>query len=324
MITMRMMFCILVVSVVLSFPAKAWHGLGHRTVAEMAWRKMDAAERQAASDLLRQHPHYKLMLIANVPAGVDTNEWAFLNAAVWLDMIRPAKPGEPAKPRSITKYDVNPHAIGYPFVRRAVQGRVSLDKFTIAKPTAEMALSNSLATLKNPKASAEDRAVSLCAVLHLFGDLHQPLHAANLVTKDKPKGNGLGSSFLVRDESGQVINLHTYWDQAPGADVSCPAAMALAGKLAAAPEFQPARLPEYYQHHTIPQWVQESFQVAVNLGYNEDRVQYALASAVKSGKVPESAIPALKADYIRDTHVMAQRRITLAGLRLTDALKQVW
>ncbi len=322
--SMSRTLCILVAFVLLALPARAWNGLGHRTVAELAWRKMDAAERQAASEVLRQHPHYKQLLIADVPAGVDTNEWAFLTAAVWLDMIRPAKPGEPSKPHSITKYDVNPHAIGYPFVRRADQGRVSLDKFTIAKPTAEMALSNSLVTLRNQKASAPDRAVSLCVVLHLFGDLHQPLHTANLVTKGKPKGNGLGSSFLVRDASGEPINLHTYWDQAPGTDLSYPAVAALADKLAAAPELQSARLPEYYQHLTIPAWVQESFQVAVNFGYAEDRVQYAVAGDVKSGKVPESAIPALKADYIRDTQIMTQRRLALAGLRLTEAVKQVW
>lgn len=316
--------CILVASGLLALPARAWNGLGHRTVAELAWRQMDPAERRAASDLLRQHPHYKELLIAEVPAGVSTNEWAFLNGAVWLDMVRPAKQGEPAKPRSITKYDVNPHAIGYPFVRRADQGRVSLDKFTIDKPTAEMALSNSLVNLRNQKISAPDRAVSLCVVLHLFGDLHQPLHTANLVTKGKPKGNGLGSSFLVRDASGEPTNLHTFWDQSPGTDLSYPAAAALADKLAAAPELQPARLPEFYQHRTIPAWVQESFQAAVNLGYAEDRVQYAVAGDVKSGKVPASAIPVLRADYIRDTQIMAQRRLALAGLRLTEALKQVW
>ena len=71
--------------------------------------------------------------------------------------------------------------------------------------------SNALVTLRNPKASAHDRSVSLCAALHLFGDLHQPLHTANLVTKDKPKGNGLGSSFLVREERGE-IDVEQYLD----------------------------------------------------------------------------------------------------------------
>ena len=321
---MRRLLCILIAPLLLALPARAWNSLGHRAVAELAWRQMNPAERRAASDLLRQHPHYKELLVAEVPAGVDTNEWAFLTAAVWLDMVRPAKPGQPHKPRSITKYDVYPHAIGHPFVRRADANRVSLDKFFIAKPNAEMVLSNSLVTLRNPNASAHDRAVSLCAALHLFGDLHQPLHTANLVTKDKPKGNGLGSSFLVRDERSEPVNLHTYWDYAPGPDLSYSSVTALADRLAGAPELQPARMPEYHQNRTISAWVQETYRVAVNFSYAGDRVKWALAEDVKSGEVSSSAVPALTADYVRDTQTAMRRRLALAGLRLTDALKQTW
>ncbi len=321
---MRKTLCTFIVPLLLALPAGAWNSLGHRTVAELAWRQLDPAERQAASDLLRHHPHYQELLIAEVPAGVNTNEWAFLTAAVWLDLVRPAKAGQPHKPLSITKYDVYPHAIGHPFVRPADTSRVSLDQFFIAKPNAEMVLSNSLVTLRNPKASSHDRAVSLCAALHLFGDLHQPLHTANLVTKDKPKGNGLGGSFLVLDQAGEPTNLHTFWDYSPGFDLSYEAVTALANELTAAPELKPDRLLEYHQHRTIPAWVQETFQVAVNFGYAEDRVQYAPAADVKSGKVPSSAIPALKPDYIRDTQIMTHRRLALAGRRLTDALKETW
>jgi hypothetical protein len=322
--SMRKLLCIFIVPLLLALPARAWNSLGHRTVGELAWRQMDPAERRAASGLLRQHPHYEELLIAEVPAGVDTNEWAFLTAAVWLDLVRPAKPGQPSKPRSITKYDVYPHAIGYPFVRPADRNRIALDRFVIAKPNAEMVLSNSLVTLRNPKASAHDRAVSLCVVLHLFGDLHQPLHTANLVTKDKPKGNGLGSSFLALDQGGEPTNLHTYWDYMPGPDLSYQAVTALADELAAAPEFKPARLAEYQQHRPIPSWVQESFQTAVSFCYAENRVQWADAAAVKSGKIASAAIPALKPDYVRDAREIMERRLALAAWRLTDELKQVW
>lgn len=316
--------CALIGLALLALPAGAWNNLGHRAVAELAWRQMDRAERRAASDLLRQHPHYNELLIAEVPRGVNTNQWAFLTAAVWLDMVRPAKAGQPHKPRSITQYDVHPHAIGHPFVRPADRNRVSLDNFFIAKPNAEMVLSNSLATLRDPRASAHDRSVSLCVVLHLFGDLHQPLHTANLVTKDKPKGNGLGGSFLVLDQAGEPTNLHTYWDYSPGFDLSYEAVTALANELTRAPELQPGTLPEYYQNRTIPAWVQETFQVAVSFAYAEDRVRYVDAAAVKSGTVPSSAIPALKPEYIRDTRTSAHRRLALAARRLADALKQTW
>ncbi len=321
---MRKTLCILIAPLLLTLPARAWNSLGHRAVAELAWQQMDPAERRAASNLLRQHPHYQELLIAEVPAGVNTNEWAFLTAAAWLDLVRPAKPGQPHKPRSITKYDVYPHAIGHPFVRPADRECISLDRFFIAKPNAEMVLSNSLVTLRNAKASAHDRAVSLCVVLHLFGDLHEPMHVANPVTKDKPKGHGLGSSFLVLDQGGEPTNLHTFWDYLPGAGLSYQAVAALAGELAAAPELKPARLPEYHEHRSIPAWVHETFEVAVTFAYAENRVQYADAAAVKSGKILSSAIPALKPDYICDARETTHRRLALAAWRLSDELKQVW
>ncbi len=215
--------------------------VGHWTVAELVWRQMGPAERRAASDLLRQHPHYKVLLAADVPAGVDTNEWAFLNAAVWPDRVRPARPGQPHKPRSITKYDVLSRTrLAIPSCGRADANRVSLDKFFIAKPNAEMALSNSLVTLRNPQGQRARPGGEPVRALHLCGDLHQPLHTANLVTKDKPQGHGLGGAFLVLDQRGEPTDLHAFWDQSPGPDLSYQAVAALADKLAAAPELQPA------------------------------------------------------------------------------------
>lgn len=321
---MRKTLYALIVPILLAHTASAWNSVGHQTVAELAWRQLDKGERRAASALLRQHPHYQSMLIADAPAGVDTNEWAFLNAAVWLDRVRPAKAGQPHKPRSVTQYDVYPHAVGYPFLRSGDTNRALLEKFFIAKPDAEMVLSNSLATLKNSTASAEARAVSLCVVLHLCGDLHQPFHAANLVTKDKPDGNGLGGSFLVLDQGGNQVNLHTYWDQLPGSDFSYRAVVALADELATAPELKPAALNEYQEHKTIASWVQESYRAAVSFGYAEERVQYVDAADVKSGRIAASAIPALKADYISGAQTIMHRRLALAAQRLADQLKQAW
>lgn len=307
-----------------AWPAAAWNSLGHKTVAEIAWRQMNAGERRAASDLLKHHPHYQLLLATNVPAGVDSNEWAFLNAAIWPDMVAPAKPGQPSKPATITQYNVYPHVIGLPFVRAGDAGRLSLKKFSVKEPNGQTGLVASLAKLKDPRAGAQDRALALCWVLHLTGDLHQPLHAATLVTKDKPHGNGAGSSFAVRDESGAPAKLHIFWDMLPGPETTYEAVAALASNLTAAPDLAPAKLNEYQSHQTVASWVQESFEAAVTFAYAEDRIQFASWAAFESGKIPAKAVPALRADYLREAHQMARRRLALAGQRLADELKQVW
>ena len=316
--------CALLMLSVLTLSASAWNAVGHRAVAELVWRQMSPEARRAASDLLRQHPHYHRLLAVDVPASANLDEWVFLNAAVWPDWVRPARPGQPPKPESVTKYNAYPHGIELPFVRSSDVGKVSLEKFPVAKPIIQTALSNSVATLKNRNASAHDRAVSLCWALHLCGDLHQPLHMATLVTRDKPGGYAAGGELIVLDRHGKQIDLHSFWDQLPGLDFSCKAVAALADQLAAAPELQPASLSECQQRKTIPSWGQESHLLAVNFAYAEDRIQFADAVAVRSGKVAASAIPALKEDYVREARQIARRRLALAAWRLADELKGAW
>jgi hypothetical protein len=298
--------------------------VGHWTVAELVWRQMGPQERRAASALLRHHPHYKRLLAADPPRGVDAGEWAFLNAAVWPDRVRPARPGQPPKSESVTKYNLYPHGIEWPFVQTSDVGKVSLAEFPVAKPIVQTALSNSIATLRDRNASAHDRAVALCWALHLGADLHQPLHVATLVTKDKPRGHGAGGDLLVLDPRGNRTDLHVLWDQLPGLDFSYPAVAALADQLSAAPELQPARLKELLQHTTITAWMQESFELAVNFAYAEDRIQFVDGAEVRSGKVEASAIPVLRDDYLREARQIARRRLALAAWRLADAFKGAW
>ncbi len=307
-----------------TFSVNAWNSLGHRAVAELAWRHMDAAERQAATDLLKQHPHYKNILTADVPAGVDTNEWAFLTAAVWPDLVRPAKNGQPPKPKSVTKYNVYPHGIELPFLLPGEKDRSLLKNYSLAKTNGQTALMDCIATLKNRKASAHDRAVSLCVVLHLYADLHQPLHASALVTKEKPGGFGGGGGLLVRNPQGERVGLHAFWDQLPGSDLSYRGIMALADELAADPALQPKALKEYRKNKRVPAWVRESWQVAAEFAYDPNRIQYVEAPAAKARNLPDSAIPEVSAQYAKESREIARKRLALAALRLTDALKGVW
>ena len=93
--TFLLTFCLTVCAV---FPAFAWNNTGHETVAELAWRNLNSSRRKGMSALLKQHPHYALLLATNVPKNVDTNEWVFLRAPTWPDLVPPAMPGKPMPP----------------------------------------------------------------------------------------------------------------------------------------------------------------------------------------------------------------------------------
>jgi len=49
--------------------------------------------------------------------------------------------------------------------------------------------------LAGPKASQEIRAVYLSYLIHLIGDMHQPLHCCSLVTEVYPSGDKGGNLY---------------------------------------------------------------------------------------------------------------------------------
>ena len=61
------------------------------------------------------------------------------------------------------------------------------------------------AELADPKTDPEERLIALKFILHLVGDLHQPLHAAD----DHDPG---GNRKHVAADGFQPGNLHHYWD----------------------------------------------------------------------------------------------------------------
>jgi hypothetical protein len=300
--------------------AKAWNSVGHRLVAEMVWQNMSGSARRNATELLKHHPHYKDLLTARVPVGVDQGEWAFLTAAVWPDMVRPSR----GKSENITKYDLYPHAIGYPFMLAAQTNHALIEKFFIAKPDAEMVLSNAFLTFRNTNVSPQDRAVSLCWALHLCGDLHQPLHAANLVTKERPRGDELGGHHMVLDGQGRQVSMHRFWDTLPGLNENYAVLATTAKKIVGDQRLQRVSRDDFERHKTIASWVQESFRIAAGFAYEGGRLPFTHESDLFAAKVKPAQVPKLSDDYISEANDIAQQRLLLAAERLSAELTPAW
>lgn len=68
------------------------------------------------------------------------------------------------------------------------------------------ALGRFVATLRNPNTTREDKQIALRFIIHIVGDLHQPLHAGN--------GNDRGGNDVKVRYAGETTNLHSVWDTA--------------------------------------------------------------------------------------------------------------
>ena len=77
--------------------ALAWNSLGHKVVAEIAWRQLSAEQRQSIVDTLRRHPRFDADFVAKMDDDAAKGDkatqdhWIFQHAATWPDVIRKNK-----------------------------------------------------------------------------------------------------------------------------------------------------------------------------------------------------------------------------------------
>jgi hypothetical protein len=304
---------------------QAWNDTGHMTVAELAWRNLSTSKRNAISTLLKQHPHYSLLLATNVPTDVDTNEWVFLKAATWPDMVRPSMDSAHPKPVEITKYHhAEWHYINLPYIWPADAGHLSATNFPAPATNVLWALTNAVNTLKDPHAAAADKAVSLCWVLHLLGDLHQPLHATMMFSDAYPKGDEGGNALAVAESGNKPTKLHAFWDDLLGGGSSYHFIDTVADSIANAPQYAPSNLKDYKNHTTWPSWAKESVAAAEAFSYLDGDLQFADWSDYDHDKIKATDVPVLTSSYVINANDVAKRRVSLAGKRLANLLKTLF
>ena len=334
----------------------AWNDMGHITVARIAYSRMSDAERQAVADILRQHPHHDIYF--QRPDGLDVPEaeYLMLRAATWCDFIRPPRGMQPEQARvhPIHKFHRGPwHYVNFPYQ----PGQDTSVLPTPLIPT-ELLKTNILEQLQvthdvlsgkldrdfgqvDGVTPAQNRAVRLCWLFHLVGDLHQPLHAVALVNKDlfpgPHHGDNGGNFVMIRVHAKSApSNLHAYWDNLPGfskgwrdgkdagkllADVQ--RARDEAELLTHNPAYAPEKLTEFAAHHKYVEWAFESFQLAASTAYDDGKLKFVAQQKLRENPDLKDAVPVLSPLQQERAHAVGHRRVTLAGYRLAEQIQAI-
>ena len=300
--------------------ARAWNATGHMTVAELAWRSLSSGERTKISILLRQHPHYAELLAAEAPAEANLDEWVFLRASIWPDLVRPAYPGKPPKPTHITDYNrPSWHFSSIPFVTPADLATIKLSDHPPTETNIVERLPVVEATLKSPQTSPSERAVALAWYLHLMGDLHQPLHCATWISPEYPKGDRGGNEVAIQPRSA-AVKLHAFWDDALGTGETYTFIAFQADQIQTNPQLAKSQLKELKSHQTYPLWAEESFDLAKSFGYLNGEIEH---TKYHEG-IASADVPGLNPGYEENMHIVSRRRVALAGIRLGKKLKAIF
>lgn len=282
----------------------AWSRPGHMVRAAIAFDDLaanDGAVIDKIADIIARHPDRGPFEVAqDRTSGRDRALRLFMECARWPDDSRG------------TLYD-HPtwHYASRPVAR---PNAPNPPPPTQASGQAIEALDLNLRVAANPRAPQADRAVALCWVMHLAGDMHQPLHTASLYSATYADGDSGGNEQYVRDPTtNEPVTLHWFWDDAVHQDGEPSGVIARARAIEQS--FPRASLRELRQHRArdYAAWsFQESFPFS----------REAFPSNFVGGSTREAAV-ALPAGYVDRARAISERRIAIAGYRLSDLLREI-
>ena len=245
-------------------PALAWGKTGHRVVAALADAQLSGLARAHVKELL----------------GVESLD----EAATWPDDMRSA-PGQFWQKTATPWHYVTLNGIVYDHAPPEGDALDALNRYR--------------ATLQDPNASLADKQLALRFIVHLVGDLHQPLHVGKCCDKG---GNEVKVKWFGRD-----LNLHSVWDSA----------------LVEEEQLSFTELAAKLQRHTSNadvlawwdinprDWISESGQLRETVYPEPNR---------KDPKAP----PELSYGYVYKYTPLMEQRLKQAGVRLAAYLNDIY
>ena len=303
----------LLVAILTPSTASAWNDKGHMMVAFLAYQQLTPTVRSRVAVLLAINPRFQTWnhLIPPGTPEADRPALLFALAATWSDHIKSDstfsddgsengnRPDGASSSQNTGYTDKLRHKYWHFIDKPFTRDGTALP--AVPDPNAETRIHLFRSVLAG---TSQDplKSYDLVWLLHIVGDVHQPLHAVARVRAAQPDGDQGGNlvTVCVHPPCGPTSRLHGFWDGLPGSEPDVATAAAAAKKLASPPAAKAAITDEH-------QWVIESFDLAQGEVYR---------SPIGKGAGPFS----LTAKYRNNAHQVMEKQIALAGARLANLL----
>ena len=284
---------------------KAWWDPGHLVVAMIAYENLDPIAKKRVDELTKQlqrdYPYIN----------------HFITTGPWPDDL---------KAEGVRTFDTW-HYTNIP---------VNTSRLPLADaPVIDIiwAINQMQTVLGSEKARDVDKARHLAFLVHLVGDLHQPLHSTSVHDNHQPAGNLGGNAFKLK---GKWRNMHALWDDGCGYlselnDINPHGEekKSLSKKeIKRIKKFSKSLMKEYPREHfsvyNIQQldpdfWALESHKLAIKYGYkgvNEIK-EDGYEKWIRSNDEPSDL-------YLQNGQKVVKERLALAGYRLAEILNDLF
>jgi hypothetical protein len=279
----------------LGTPLYGWWEAGHMTVALIAKGQLTPAAAKNIQEILA------------FAFDGDQGEDPFLFASVWPDLI---------KDKGVRCMD-SWHYVNWILASNQVVSASETAYQEGGESTQVVAIIDQcLKTLRNPQSGQWEKAFMLRWLIHLVGDLHQPLHCATLYSAQFKTGDLGGIKFELPLK--ETPNLHFLWDAGLGAipnlrylEYSLQPKHAPSEALRRPTEELKGRVPReklpQLLNPSLKAWGVESFDLAKSVAY----------AGITPGQAPSAA-------YLAKSRLVVAQQLTLAGYRLADLLNELY
>lgn len=281
-------------------PALAWNNQGHMATGTIAYDTLARSNPETIATIvaiMRAHPdHARFERALGSLAGPARDRRLFALMARWPDDIRK------------TAYD----RPDWHYAAKIVSGWTLFAPFTAGKAIDQFA--SQLALARDAGATPAARAIALCWVFHITGDMHEPLHAGHSMTWRFPLTDRLGTIAWVRAPDGRPVSLHEFWDSGadlPGAETAAAEALAQRSEHLIGPAAKPLSATAAVQFAT---WVAQSRALAAIMVYR---------GAVLDASDNPATAPLLPASYVEATRTLSERRIGEGGQHIATVVSHL-
>ena len=325
--------------------AHGWNSTGHRMVALIAWEQLDAQIRTKVVKILKKHERFDEDFREHMSEKIAMSDqatrdmWIFTHAATWPDIVRGFSGEDRDKyhhshwhyinepvflssgDKKIFQKDPNDPTQGYDVpadLDKEWSSGMRLKKLNIIQ-----ALIRSTTRMKRPTASSREKAIELCWIFHLVGDLHQPLHSTALFSeRGFPTGDRGGNSIKLT----RWGNLHSFWDTRAGTGKSL-SFLSKKAKNWIADQNLSTLDKAAFGDTNIENWLKESYDAAREFVYAEEILEAISEQEAKlqgedtlekgTAKIP------INQNYKEMAEILAKERVVQSGYRLAAVIEDV-
>lgn len=295
-------------------PAIGWDDVGHKITGYIAWQRMSPLARENVIKILRSAPEESQLGTFYKSYGPEPEESRkleyFMLVPSWADIIR-----DRAFDTRYKKYHKGNWHYADTFWKQ-VNGNIETLTGFEEGGQAVTRLTEFDALIRNSSAANADKAIAIAWIMHLGGDIHQPLHTSARVTETEPKGDQGGNLFLlspVGTARENQVNLHWYWDSIVGRNIAIKNNMCER-------DYVEMLAKKFMKDHPFAE-----FQNKLNLSKYDDWQKEGFAynnTVVFTANLKRNEMPSEQ--YRKNAFKLAESQLSLAGYRLGETLNAVF